>query len=186
MKPKTFKDYYDLLLAGNGKKKKAKIIRMPEIISEAVSLQKLSRGSYISAITKKAFNSAQDILERIKFRKKTQNTLAFAVSSSKEKKNYIVKVAFEDKIPNTLKKLYTTNCLLHCNCGAFRNQGIQYKLTTIDGALVPENTPDEVWGPRHNNRNYVCKHIYAILTKIKNSKLKSTKTFLNSLKGKTK
>lgn len=181
MKPKSFKDYF-LLFASKGNKRKGKIIET-QLLSEEVSLQKLSRSNYISSITKTAFNSAKDILNKIRFRKKTQSTLSFAVSSANEKKNYIVRIAFE-KVPTTLKKLYTSNCLLDCNCGAFRKQGMQYKLSSVDGALIPQTIPDDVWGPRHNDRNYICKHIYALLVKIKTSKLKSTKTFCNSLKGK--
>ncbi len=179
---KTFRDYYSLLFASKGNKRKGKIIRIPEVVSEAVQLKQLAGKDFISPITKKSFElGGKQLIIGTKLKNTNGSTMNFIVPSIGKEKSYRVQIACET-LPTKTSELLKTNCKAHCNCGAFRNQGMQYKLSTLDAALRPEKIEDKVWGPRHENKNYVCKHIRAVVEKIKSSKKKTTVSLLKALK----
>ena len=50
------------------------------------------------------------------------------------------------------------------NDPSFQYQGLNYRLSSIDGSIYPTDIPDPVWGPRHNNGDgLIGKHLQGLI-----------------------
>lgn len=143
----------------------------------------------ISNVTKSFWKERKILLDReaipyfreLSF-KSDDLSIIFYSASTHNRKGYKIQVLFldvksiiKDKkekyrfSENSLKTiLNNADVKLDCGCDAFNWQGMKYKLSTIDSAINPTKIADKIWGRRHDQMNYVCKHLYKIVKIINN------------------
>ncbi len=63
--------------------------------------------------------------------------------------------------------LEVSDIKLYCSCPSFNYQGMAHRLTTFDAAIYPQVINDKIWGPRHNDDNFLCKHLQGTVNSYK-------------------
>lgn len=70
----------------------------------------------------------------------------------------------EMTVKDFLDILKVCDIKMDCSDMSFQFQGMRYKLSRLKSAIYPTNIPDPVWGPRHQNKNGLCKHLLGLIT----------------------
>ena len=152
IKMRNFQDYFD--------------IAYDELITEE-TLSDFGKVGYVSDLTKSFYKKDGGYtINSIDVKKNksgliSQIWIKLTSSKSNKESKYIQKIKFVT--PTSLNKIKKTDVKLSCSCPAFTSQGMNYKLHTIGSAIKKEERPDSTWGPRHNEENYLCKHLYHII-----------------------
>lgn len=55
---------------------------------------------------------------------------------------------------------------LDCDCMGFHYQGMRYQMSQLKSAIYPTTIADPVWGPRHQGRHALCKHLLGLINNI--------------------
>jgi hypothetical protein len=55
---------------------------------------------------------------------------------------------------------------LDCDCMSFHYQGHRFNLSQLNSAIYPTSISDPIWGPRHQGRGGLCKHLLGLVNNI--------------------
>jgi hypothetical protein len=146
--------------------KKKHIIRKDgDIPFNEVTIPQLNQKKFFSDVTKAYYKMAsiQPTTVKVKY---GRDRIHFTTPSFETKKKEYQQVIMFPKNLTQIKDKKEFNkldVLVDCNCEGFQMQGMRYKLGTVGAALKKEKRKDDVWGPRHNNKNYLCKHLKYVI-----------------------
>lgn len=146
--------------------KKKHIIRYDgDLPIEEVTLRQFNQKKYFSDLTKDYYKMNTLSPKQVKVKLGRDRIIFKTPSFTTSKKTYTQTIVFPINLSQIKdkKQLKSQNVLLDCTCEAFHKQGMMYKLNQIDAAVKKEKREDKIWGPRHNNKNFLCKHLKYII-----------------------
>jgi len=133
-------------------------------ISE-ITINQFNQRKYFSDVTKSFYKMGAVKPEDVKVRVMSNKINFTTPSFETTKKNYIQSILFPKKLTEIKdrKQMKNLDVKLDCSCPSFSKQGMMYKLGTIESAIKRETRSDDRWGPRHSNKNYLCKHLKYVI-----------------------